>query len=141
MTAKAFRISTLAGALVLAATSTGHAESIALAAHLLGANAVPANKSDAFGEAQFTYDTATRQLEYYVTYDGAAPTRIDLHGPAGATENAAAIANLPLSEQPLSGKVMLTEDQGAALLAGRIYVDIHSQAFASGEIRGQIGKQ
>ena len=139
--AKTLRLSALAGAIFLAAISVGQAQSISLAAHLLGGNAVPANKSDAFGEAQFTYDTATRQLEYYVTYDGATPTRIDLHGPAGSTENAAAIATLPLSEQPLSGKLTLGADQGAALLAGRIYVDLHSQAYANGEIRGQIGKQ
>ena len=128
------------GASLLAAVTAGHAESIGLVAHLLGGNAVPANKSDAFGEAQFTYDTATRQLDYYVTYDGATPTRVDLHGPAGAAENAGAIANFPLSESPLTGKVTLSADQGAALLAGRIYVDIHSQAYANGEIRGQIAK-
>jgi hypothetical protein len=135
------RISALAGAFLLAAIPASQAESIGLVAHLLGGNAVPATKSDAFGEAQFTYDTATRQLEYYVTYDGATPTRIDLHGPAGTTENAAAIATFPLSESPLTGKVTLSPDQGAALLAGHIYIDIHSQAYANGEIRGQIGKQ
>lgn len=125
---------------VLPAASAAQAESISLAAHLLGASNVPANKSDAFGEGQFTYDTATRQLEYYVTYDGIAPSKIDIHGPAGAGESAAMVANFPLSETPVTGKLTLTPDQGAALLAGRMYVDIHSQAFANGEIRGQIGK-
>ena len=109
-------------------------------AHLLGGGNVPANKSDAFGEGQFTYDTATRQLEYYVTYDGITPSKVDIHGPASLAESGAMVANFPLSENPLTGKVTLTPDQGAALLAGHIYVDIHSQAFANGEIRGQIGK-
>ena len=126
---------------LLFAVSPARAETVSLVAHLLGAGNVPATKSDAFGEAQFTYDTANRQLDYYVTYDGVAPSRIDIHGPAGAHESAEPVANFPVSESPLTGKVTLTPAQGAALLGGRMYVDIHSQAFANGEIRGQIGKQ
>ena len=139
MTGQWIAIPALGGALLLAA-SAARADSVPLVAHLLGANNVPVSKSDAFAEGQFTYDTATRQLDYYVTYDGIAPSKVDLHGPAGGSENAAMVANLPLSESPLTGKVTLTQDQGAALLAGRMYIDIHSQAFANGEIRGQIGK-
>jgi len=116
------------------------AETVSLVAHLFGSNAIPQNKSDAFGEAQFTYDSQTRQLDYYVTYDGASPTRIDLHGPAGPGENAMAIATFPVSESPVTGKTILTQGQATALLAGKIYVDLHSQAYADGEIRGQIGK-
>jgi hypothetical protein len=130
----------LAG-LLLVGASSARADSVSLGAHLLGANNVPATKSEAYGEAQFTYDAATRQLDYYVVYDGVAPSKVDLHGPAGASENAAMIANFPVSESPLTGKVTLTPEQGAALTAGRIYVDIHSQAFAGGEIRGQVAKQ
>src|SRR5262249_23331417 len=59
----------LMGGLLLTG-SAAQAENVALAAHLLGGNNVPANKSDAFAEGQFTYDTAGRTLDYYVTYDG-----------------------------------------------------------------------
>ena len=133
-------IPALMGSLLLMA-SAARAESLSLVAHLLGGGNVPANKSDAFGEGQFTYDTATRQLDYYVTYDGIAPSRIDIHGPAGPGENALMVANFPLWESPVTGKVTLTPEQGTALLAGRLYVDMHSQAFANGEIRGQIARQ
>ena len=139
MSKRAFLISALMSSLLLSG-SAAEAESVSLVAHLLGGSNVPANKSDAFGEGQFTYDTASRTLDYYVTYDGIAPGKIDIHGPAGAGENGALVANFPVSESPVTGKVTLTPDQGTALLAGRIYVDIHSQAFANGEIRGQIGK-
>lgn len=132
-------ISILACGLLLGG-SVARAENVSLVAHLLGGNNVPANKSDAFGEGQFTYDTASRTLDYYVTYDGIAPSKIEIHGPASASENGALVANFPVSESPVTGKVTLTPDQGAALMAGRTYVDIHSQAFANGEIRGQIGK-
>jgi hypothetical protein len=129
------------GLFLLAAVSTGQAETVSLTAHLLGGYAVPQNKSDAFGEGQFSYNSQTGQLEYYLTYDGAAPTKIDLHGPAKATENAASVLTFPVSESPVSGTVTLTKPQADNLLAGTMYVDMHSAAYADGEIRGQIRKQ
>ena len=135
------RLAGLGGILLLAAIGTARAQSISLTAHLFGSGMVPKTKSDAFGEAQFTYDSQTRQLDYYVTYDGAAPTRIDIHGPAGPGESAGAITSLPVSEQPITGKTALTGEQADALLAGRTYVDLHSAAYPDGEIRGQIGRQ
>jgi CHRD domain len=141
MARKTHLIFALAGALFAAGLSTARAETVSLVAHLLGAAAIPPNKSDAFGEAQFTYDSQTRQLDYYVTYDGASPTKIDIHGPAGPGATAMAIASFPLSESPVTGKTILTREQGDSLLAGKLYIDLHSQACANGEIRGQIGKQ
>lgn len=130
----------LAGAFLCAAVSAGRAETISLAAHLLGGTAVPATQSDAFGEAQFTYHSDTRQLEYFVNYDGVAPTKVDIHGPAGTGENATAIVTIPVSESPINGTTTLTPEQASELLAGKLYLDIHSQAHADGEIRGQIRK-
>jgi hypothetical protein len=129
------------GLLLLTAIGPGQAETISLVAHLLGGNAAPQNKSDAFGEGQFTYDSQSGKLEYYLTYDGAAPTKIDLHGPAKPNENAATVLAFPLSESPVSGTVTLTKAQADSLLAGSLYVDMHSAAYADGEIRGQIKKQ
>lgn len=131
----------LAGLLLLAAIPPGQAQSVSLTAHLLGGYAVPQNRSDAFGEGQFTYNGQTGQLEYYLTYDGATPTKIDLHGPAKPDENAASILSVPVSESPVSGSVTLTKAQADSLLAGTVYVDMHSAAYADGEIRGQIRKQ
>ena len=102
---------------------------------------VPATQSDAFAEGQFTYDSSTRALQYYVNYDGVAPAKVDLHGPAGAAEKAASVVNIPLSGSPISGTVNLTTEQGAQLLAGKMYLDIHSQTYPDGEIRGQIVRQ
>ena len=141
MTAKIYRLSVLAGSFLLAANSAGHAESMTFAAHLLGSAAVPQNKSDAFGEAQLTYNSDTRHLDYYVTYDGLSPTKIDFHGPAGSAENAATILSIPVSETPISGTVTLTKDQANILLAGKTYLDMHSKTYGDGEIRGQVHKQ
>jgi CHRD domain len=130
----------LAAGFVLAAAA-GRAETITLAAHLLGGSAMPANASDAFADAEFSYDSQTRQLDYYVNYDGVAPTRVDIHGPAGAGETAGSMLSFPLSGSPLNGKLTLTEDQAQMLLSGRMYLDIHSMAYPQGEIRGQVVKE
>jgi len=121
--------------------SAARAESVSLVAHLLGSSEVPGTQSDAFAEAQFTYDSSSRALEYYVNYDGVTPAKVDIHGPAAANENAPAVLNMQLSESPVGGTVQLTLAQGQQLLAGKMYLDIHSQKYPDGEIRGQIVKQ
>jgi hypothetical protein len=128
----------LAAGFLLGTMSAANAESISLVAHLLGSTAH--SGSDAFAEAQFTYDSSSRALDYYVNYDGVAPAKMDIHGPAGAGENAPSIVTLRLSESPVSGTVTLTQEQAAALLAGKTYLDIHSSAYPDGDVRGQITK-
>ena len=126
---------------LLLGASAAQAESIGLVAHLLGSTEVPATESDAFAEAQFTYDNASHALQYYVNYDGVAPAKMDLHGPAAANEKAPAVLNIALSQSPVSGTVQLTPEQGQQLLAGKMYLDISSQKYPDGEIRGRIIKQ
>lgn len=126
---------------LLTGTASGQAETLSLTAHLLGSYAVPQSKSDAYGEGEFHYDSGTGKLDYYLTFDGAAPVKIDLHGPAGTNENAASILSFPASASPVSGAVTLPKAQADNLLAGTLYVDMHSAAYPDGEIRGQIRKQ
>jgi hypothetical protein len=45
---------------------------------------------------------------------------------------------LPTPDSPVSGAVILSRAQGAELLEGNLYVDVHSAGYARGEIRGQI---
>jgi len=131
----------LAFASPLLGVSVAQAQSVSLVAHLLGSAEVPATQSDAFAEAQFTYDSTSRALQYYLNYDGVAPAKVDLHGPAAANEKASAVQNISLSESPISGTIQLTPEQGQQLLAGKMYLDIHSQKYPDGEIRGQIIRQ
>jgi CHRD domain len=131
----------LAAGFVLAAITAGRAETVTLAAHLLGGSAVPANASDAFADAEFGYDSQTRQLDYYVNYDGIAPTKVDLHGPAGNGDTAQSVLPFPLSGSPLNGRLILSADQAEMLLSGRMYLDIHSAAHPEGEIRGEVVKE
>jgi hypothetical protein len=42
------------------------------------------------------------------------------------------------SKSPIKGAVRLSDSQAAELMAGQIYVNIHTSAHPTGEIRGQI---
>ena len=141
MPKKSARIWAIAG-LGLAATIAGaRAETISLVAYLTGRAAVPANDGSAFGQAQFTYDSDTRRLDYVVTYDGLPAAQVEIHGPADAGQNGPMLIPFPTPESPVSGAVILSRAQSRGLLDGKLYVDVHSEGYAKGEIRGQIERQ
>jgi hypothetical protein len=131
-----------AGALTLGSTLAAFADTVALRADLTSAAEIPPNSSVGRGQALFTYDTDTNQLEYSVTYEGlsGSATAADIHGPAATNSNAAVIVSFPVPDSPISGTATLNASQAAALLADRLYVDIHTGAHTDGEIRGQIRK-
>jgi CHRD domain len=71
-------------------------------------------------------------------------TLAHLHGPAGKTASAGVMFPLEFKNDAtagsgtLSGSVMLMGDQGAALKAGQLYINVHTAANAKGELRGQL---
>ena len=117
------------------------AKTYLLVAYLSGSAAVPPNNSDAFGEAQFTYDSDTRRLDYFVTYGGLSTAQVGIYGPAYAGQNTSVLIAFPTPDSPISGAVILSREQGAELLTGKLYVDAHGEGYANGEIRGQIERQ
>ena len=123
------------------APSVAQAATITLTAYLSGASAVPPSQSAAFGEADFTYDSKTRELEYLVTYEGMPSAQVEIHGPADATENAPVLIPFPTPQSPLSGILVLSSGQANLLLAGKLYVEVHARNSADGAIRGQIEKR
>lgn len=138
------RLSTLillATVAVFASAAGANAETFTLTAYLTGSAAVPPSPSDAFGEGRFTYDSKTRELDYFVTYDGLSSAKAEIHGPASPGQNAPVLIPFPAPESPISGTMILSGRQGAQLLAGKWYVEAHSQGYAPGRIRGQIEKQ
>lgn len=87
------------------------------------------------------------QLHLNITYTGlsGAPLAAHIHGPAAADGNADVLVDLmPLKAGELGtagafgGSVTLTPPQLAAVVAGKSYVNIHTDAHGSGEIRGQL---
>ncbi len=113
------------------------------AANLSSANEVPATESIAAGRAIMTLVTDTLHYRLFVTdIDKVTMAHIHIGAPG---VNGPVIVTLyngvgtfdPAT--PISGTVTLTPTQVADLLAGNYYVNVHSQDFPGGEIRGQLG--
>lgn len=100
--------------------------------------------SDGTGTFHGTYDKATGEFTFMLNWTGLTgpPVMMHFHGPAapgvdagvkigitGFTENATGSVN---------GTVTVEEGDRADLLAGKWYVNIHTEAYPPGEIRGQV---
>jgi glucose/arabinose dehydrogenase len=86
-------------------------------------------------------------LKFSVKYSGLSgiATQAHIHGPATTSGSTGVLVDLaPFNGGAfgaigaLSGTVVLTDAQKAALLAGQTYINVHTVANPSGEIRGQI---
>jgi hypothetical protein len=123
-----------------------HAALIPLSAVLDGAQEVPPNASPASGFGTMTYDDVTNIFVWHIEFAGLVAPEIaaHFHAPAPPGVNAAVVIPLPLGS-PKDGFVdfddqfgALAETREAELLSGLFYVNVHSQAFPGGEIRGQV---
>jgi hypothetical protein len=97
--------------------------------------------SGATGSAMLSLERATRTLSGNVSVDGTVPTLAHIH--AGAAGSAGAVV-LPLTVSGSGASLaatVLTQAQLDSLDAGALYVNIHSAASPTGEIRGQIGRE
>jgi hypothetical protein len=115
-----------------------------------GAQEVPLSTSSALGFMDVNYRKDTKILNYKVTWSGltSAPTLMHIHGlaptgyPAGVVQTILAAANPTLfpatgtysGSMLVDGVVVKEQD----LLNGLYYMNMHTTANPSGEIRGQI---
>ncbi|MDA9503567.1 CHRD domain-containing protein [Bradyrhizobium sp. CCBAU 11386] len=114
-----------------------------LKATLDGKSEVPATTTSGTGTAALDYDAASKKLSWKVTYSGLSGpvTAAHFHGPAEAGKNAGVSVAIPnAASSPVEGSATLTDAQAADLLAGKLYVNIHTAANPGGEIRGQVTK-
>ena len=109
---------------------------------LAAASEVPPNDSAGTGTVKVTYDTVTKKLSWDGTFSGltGAPTAGHFHGPADPGKNAGVVIPIMPKESPFKGSADLTDAQAADLLAGKWYVNIHTEAHKGGELRGQVVK-
>jgi N-acetylneuraminic acid mutarotase len=122
--------------------------------------------STATGSASFFYDASTNLLNYSITYQNltADLTNIHIHGPANTGQSSAAhifevfsstadviSAGVNRRSDTIVGAVNLTShthggahstptlaEALAALSTGQAYINVHSEAFPMGEIRGNV---
>lgn len=131
------------GALVFAATPV-FADTVSYKAELKGSTEVPPIDSKGNGAIEAAYDTASKKLSWTITYTGLSgpATAVHFHGPAAAGANAPPA--LPLAgnmASPIKGDATLTDAQLADLQAGKLYLNIHTEANKGGELRGQVVKK
>ena len=123
--------------------SAAQAEMVKLHASMNAASEVPPNATKGSGTAEFTYDTASKKLEWNVSYkDMSGPvTAGHIHGPAAPGANSGvAVPFQNAGSSPIKGSATLTDAQAADLMAGKDYVNLHTAENKGGEIRGQIMK-
>ncbi len=116
-----------------------------VSATLSGVNEVPAVVTTGAGTLTGTYDKDTKVITYNIqwTVEGAALTGMHFHGPASTTENAGVIIGFSGYSTANKGTFTgvlpaLTAAQEVDFLAGKWYLNIHSERNRGGEIRGQV---
>ena len=100
-------------------------------------NVVPKVASNGVGKAVLEYDPATRRLSGRASFSGLTATAVHIHeGAVGA--NGAIAVSLSTGASPLAMDGILTEAQATTLAASGFYLDVHTDANAAREIRGQL---
>ena len=104
-----------------------------------GSQEVPAVASPGFGGGTAVLDTDANTLRFEIAVGGlsAAETAAHIHGPADPGVNAGVVFALPLGN-PKIGTWNYPETLEADILAGRMYMNVHTLSHPAGEIRGQV---
>ncbi len=103
----------------------------------------PSSGSVGRGVAMITVSPDLSQVEYYVVFDSLTGDLTGAHFHAGvAGANGGVIIDLTddINGNTISGTTPITVDQLNAMLAGGVYINLHTAAHPGGEIRGQVYK-
>lgn len=130
---KLFFAAILAGSFVTPASAVTYQ----LVTTLDGAQA--GSLSTATGSGMLTYDDLSNLLTWNIGFSGlqGTETAAHFHGPAAPGANAGVQIGLPLGS-PKIGSATLSATQETDLLNELWYINIHSNLFQAGEIRGQL---
>jgi hypothetical protein len=108
---------------------------------LNGGQVVPPSTSNAMGVGFLTFDESTKRLCYNITYSQLQgnETQAHLHGSAQAGQTNAVLYDLnPLGSPKVNCLGPITAYEESLLKKGRMYINIHTDIFVAGEIRGQV---
>jgi hypothetical protein len=113
-----------------------------LAGNMAGINEVPPNTSAARGTVIVTYNTETNLLRLAGDYQNLSDTVVGSHihrgGPGVAGPVIITLTNTGDSTGTIRASTTLPDSLEAELLAGNMYVNVHSALFPNGEIRTQL---
>jgi hypothetical protein len=137
------RVSAITGLALLLASPLAPAATINLFATLDGSQEVPSNGSAGTGTGVLVYDDISNLLEWNISWSGLSgdATGMHFHGPAAPGVNAGIQVNIGAISgltSPSIGSTTITEPQESELLGGLWYINIHTNEFMGGEIRGQV---
>jgi len=134
----------LAVALVLLATFAAPtmAQTLVFTAAPTGGEVVPPTASNGFSAGSFVIDREADTLTYRITVRNltGTETATHLHGFAPAGQNAAELLTLPLGKTK-DGVWTYPESMEEMLVSGEVYVDVHTDAYPAGELRGQLARR
>lgn len=118
------------------------ADPVALKATLSGAAEVPAGDPDGTGAASVTIDAAKGQVCFTLSASGIdTATMAHIHKGVVGVSGPVAVALDPPAKGSSKGCKAVAADVIAAILAAPsdYYVNVHTAAFPSGALRGQLG--
>lgn len=126
-------------AAALTAVASAHNTEYRRVCLLGGIQETPPNASVATGCGTFIIDPVHNTITYRIVVTGlsGSETAAHIHGPASAGTAGPIMFALP-SGSVKSGVINYDQSQEADIIAGKIYVNVHSTAFPGGEVRGQI---
>jgi hypothetical protein len=117
------------------------AEVVNLKSTMNASSEVPPNQSKGTGTLTATYDTSSKKLSWKGNYSGLTGPATAAHFHSGESgKNGGVVVPISPSSSPFEGSATLTDAQAAELLAGKWYVNVHTDANKGGEIRGQVTK-
>lgn len=99
----------------------------------------PGNVGSGTGSIIGSYDDVTNLLDYTITFANLSGPPIAMHFHVGAPGVPGSVElNIGAGTSPRTGSATLTGANETNLLAGNWYVNVHTDAFTGGEIRGQV---
>ena len=125
----------------IAITPAMAAEATTYKAELDGKSQVPPVNTQGSGNLTVTYNTVTKRLTWKGSISGLSgePTVAHFHGPADSDNNAPILLPAPgVKQGAFEGSATLTDEQATALIAGHTYLNIQTEAYEGGEVRGQV---
>jgi hypothetical protein len=116
------------------------AEMLNYKADLKASEEVPPTDSSGKGTADVTVDTDSKKVSWKVTQEGLTgnPTAAHFHGPADMGQNAGPVVDMTANIN--DGSADATDEQIKMIQDGKAYINIHTEKFPDGEIRGQVLK-